>query len=995
MLRPLDLLVGFGLLATLPPTSLADDLPPGVSNSQDPSHVPLSPAESLRRIRAPDGFDVTLFAGEPDLRRPIAFDFDDRGRLWVVENYSHPNWRADGATDRVLILEDTDHDGRFDRRRIFWSRGRYLSAIAVGHGGIWLGNSPELIFVPDRDRNDEPDGEPEVILDGFTHFSTENVLNNFHWGPDGWLYGAIGQTKESRVGRPGTPDASRVSIHRGIWRLHPVTKTFEVVARGMVNPWGADFSDVGDLFTVNTVTAHLWYIVQGMNCADHSRTTDIPYATIQSIGDHLHWGGGNWTESRHGPRSHSIAGGGHAHCGAMIYYGDNWPERYRGTLFTMNLHGRRVNNDVLRRRGSGYVAGHEKDFLFAHDEWFRGLSIKYGPDGGVFISDWHDFGECHDSDGSHRTSGRIYKVVYGRPRAYRDDAHSLPSELLAAWHDHENEWRVRHARRILHERAIRGEETGEAHVVLTKNLEESEETVLRLRSLWTLFLMDRLGAQSLARLLEDPDEHLRRWAIRLLFERGTPTDDVQRRFVRLARNDESSAVRLQLAASLQRTPLERRAALARGLVSHASDAADRFLPLMIWYGVEPLVTFDPDAALGLAAESRIPLVREFIARKATETGAAPLDRLLSLASRSPAETAQLGTLRGVLAAIEGRGRREAPSGWSHLEERLRRARDPALRSVLVRLAVVFGDEGVLSRLRELVLDAKAEDSARLEAFRSLTRLEGGLTPAHLHRLVPPPSALRLPAIRALQMTHDAETATVLLGAIGEFDDEETLAAVGVLSTRLEFARRLMDAIDGGTIGRESVSAYALQRLRRFSDAALDASLDRHWPRGSRTERKSADIARYVERMTPEYLARGSAGAGRAVFDRSCSQCHTLFGRGGTIGPDLTGSGRKSVDYVIANLVDPTATIDRAYRLTTALTRDGRLYTGFIAEQDDAHVSLRTPDGTVKLRMRDVERIETSNQSMMPEGLLETFSDEQVRDLLLYLAGDEQVAPAAR
>ena len=132
----------------------ADDLPPKVVNTQNPKDVSLSPQESLARITVPDGFHVTLFAGEPDLRRPIAFDFDDRGRIWVVENYSHPVWKKDGVTDRILILEDTDNDGRFDKRKVFWDKGRYLTGMAVGHGGVWIGNTPELSFIPDRDGDD-------------------------------------------------------------------------------------------------------------------------------------------------------------------------------------------------------------------------------------------------------------------------------------------------------------------------------------------------------------------------------------------------------------------------------------------------------------------------------------------------------------------------------------------------------------------------------------------------------------------------------------------------------------------------------------------------------------------------------------------------------------------------------------------------------------------------------------------------------------------------
>ena len=300
--RPLKYFAALTLLAAsalLTSHGDADELPKGVANTQNPADISLTPAESLAKITAPDGVAVTLFAGEPDVRRPIAFDFDDRGRLWVVENYSHPNWNKDTRKDRIVIFEDADHDGTFDKRTVFWDQGRYVTAIAVGHGGVWIGNTPDLAFLPDRDHDDVPDSEPLVMLDGFT-ISKNNVLNNFHWGPDGWLYGAIGLTEVSMIGKPGATNEERSPISRGIWRFHPERHVFEKVAEGMVNPWGADFNEYGDLITANTVLAHLWHIVPGMYCERRFGERDNPYAygRIQTIANHLHWGGGNWTTSR-------------------------------------------------------------------------------------------------------------------------------------------------------------------------------------------------------------------------------------------------------------------------------------------------------------------------------------------------------------------------------------------------------------------------------------------------------------------------------------------------------------------------------------------------------------------------------------------------------------------------------------------------------------------------------------------------------------------------
>ncbi len=991
------LMVILGLLSggAFPLDSRADDLPPGVVDTQDPRDVPLTPQESLKRIVVPDGFQVTLFAGEPDLRRPIAFDFDDRGRLWVVENYSHPQWRQDAASDRVLIFEDVDHDGRFDRRKVFWSRGRYLSGIAVGHGGVWLANTPELTFIPDANGDDVPDGPPVVMLDGFQK-ATNNVLNNFHWGPDGWLYGAIGLAESSYVGRPGTPRPQRTVIARGIWRFHPHHHTFEVVASGMVNPWGADFNEYGDLFTTNTVTAHLWQIVPGMICQGRAAEEQHPfaYARIQSIADHLHWGGGVWQSSRQHEDRHSVAGGGHAHCGAMIYLGDNWPGKYRGTLLTNNLHGNRVNNDRLVPHRSTYVGVHADDPLHANDAWFRGLSIKYGPDGGVYISDWHDLGECHDSDGSHRSSGRIFKVVYGTPAPRPVNLQTASDRQLADLHLHSNAWFVRHARRILQERTLAGAPLLAARRRLRSILDESEDDPQRLRAFWTLFVMQDFTEPELVRFLQHPSLHVRRWAIRFLVDRSVPGRTALDALVRLASHEDSAKVRLALAAALQKIPVEPRWEIASSLARHAEDAADSYLPLMIWYGIEPLLVTDVRRGLQWALTARIPLLRRFVARRLLDVDAPPLEEVTAAVLRSADDATRFDLLAGMLAAVQPRGAQPAPQRWPSLYRELATSSHAGLRSVAVRLATLFGDARALARLRQTVLESAEPVRRRRDALQALLRVEQGVPVAMLHKLVVGAGKLRGDAIRALALHNDSTTAEVLLSVYADLDPSARQDVIGVLVSRRNFVETLLTALERGVLDTQEVSAFALQQLRTFKGAEIEKRVSALWSGGSQQIVKADAIRRYKDLLTPEYLAQANVAAGRVIFDRSCAKCHTLFGEGGSIGPDLTGSGRQKLDYVLGNLIDPSAIIDPAYRLTTLLTVDGRLFSGFIVYQDDRFVVLRTQQAQVRLQMRDVDELITSNKSMMPEGMLGSYSNSQVRDLVRYLASPQQVARPA-
>ncbi len=578
---------------------------------------PLPPAEAAARMTLPDGFRATLFAGEPDLVQPIAFTIDDRGRLWVAESYSYPKWHTDVVgKDRILIFEDRDGDGRFDTCKVFWDKGANISGLQVGFGGVWVCATPNLLFIPDRDGDDVPDGPPEVVLDGWDLKARHNVFNGLTWGPDGWLYGCNGILSNSRVGKPGTPDAQRVPINCGVWRYHPTRRTFEVVATGTTNPWGLDFDDHGQMFITNCVIHHLWHVVPGAHFQRMYGQDFNPhwYRLLDSCADHIHWAGGPWQESRGGKGKHDSPGGGHAHAGCMVYLGDNWPEQYRNGVFMCNLHGSRVNHDLLERKGSGYVAHHGKDFLLANDPWFRGLSLQYGPDGGVFVSDWTDTGECHNYDKVH-ISGRIFKVTYGKTTPAPVDMARLSDEELVQRQLHRNDWHVRHARRVLQERAAAGRLGKTVPAALVQLLREHPEAGRRLRALWALHVIGALDESLILEQLRSPHEILRVWAVKLGLEDHKPSAEVHRKLLEMAVRDSSAMVRLYLASGLQRLPPAQRWPIAEALAAHAEDAGDANLPLMIWYGIEPLVQADPDRFVALISKAKIPLLREYIARR--------------------------------------------------------------------------------------------------------------------------------------------------------------------------------------------------------------------------------------------------------------------------------------------------------------------------------------------------------------------------------------------
>ena len=991
--------------------SQADDLPPGVRNTQSPDDHSLSPKESLERITVPDDFQVTLFAGEPAVRRPIAFDIDDRGRLWVVENYSHPKHSAGNATDRVLIMEDTNHDGQFDRRTVFFDQGRYLTGIAVGHGGIWLANTPELVFIPDRDRNDQPDGPPIPVLDGF-EISTNNVINNLHWGPDGWLYGAIGLASKSRVGIPGCDAAARTEITRGIWRYHVESRVFETVALGMVNPWGADFNEYGDLISSNTVLAHLWHILPGMYCERRASERDNPWAwkRIQSITNHLHWGGGAWQESRN-PSSrrgkqknaaedyhqHSVAGGGHAHCGAMIYLGDNWPAEYRGTFFTNNLHGNRINNDRLLENGSTWTGVHADDILLANDPWFRGMQVKYGPDGSVFVSDWHDFGECHDSDGSHRTSGRIYRIAYQTPKPFSGNLQTATNTKLARLQTHSNAWFGRHARRILHERHLAGEDMSAAIESLKTQLSHtSDDETLQLRTFWALAAC---GSPVTPEFLTHPNPHVRRWTVRFLVDhlrddmsssqgRNRGDRSLATVLTSAAKEEQHPKVRLAFAVALQRLDPMHRPELAVAL-QRSKDVLDPYIPLMTWYGMEPGISALPtDQALKYASQCQIPLLQQFIARRLVQPDLNAVPEVLRAISLAQSERLASSLLTGLDAGLTGAKRQVRPAEWPQAAARIGRIKERGLQAAALRLSVLFGDKEAVSTLQKSLKDSQNPDE-RESALRTLVNLES-ISPSELMRLAAEDESLRPTALRALIGYNEGVSAGELLTLAKNLNAVDRRIVVSILVTRQAFAEALLDAVESDLIERADVSPYALQQLQTYSAPQIQSRVNRLWKSSTALER-AADFKRLTELMTPAHLNTGNVQQGRRVFQQSCARCHTLFGEGGTLAPDLTGSGRRKTEYILRNLTDPSAQIDEAFRLTTLLTNDGRLLSGFIIRQNDNAITIRTQDATVSMPMTRVEELTASDKSMMPDGMLNALTDEQIRDLLVYLAADDQVS----
>ena len=959
-----------------------------------------TPADAAARVRAPEGFSVSLFAAEPDVRQPIAFTFDTRGRMWVAENYTYaeaPLTLAEDLRDRIICLEDTDGDGRADRRFVFWDQARELTSVEVGFGGVWAMCPPRLLFLPDRDRNDRPDGEPTVMLDGFdlVPANHHNFANGLKWGPDGWLYGRNGITHVGRVGTPTTRPDERVVVGPGIWRFHPVTHQFEMVAQGTTNPWGHDWDEHGELFFINTVIGHLWHAVPGSHFRRMFGADPNPYVyqLMEQTADHFHWDTRErWQDIRQGTSPTTAqAGGGHAHSGLMIYQGDNWPRDYRGQAFAINLHGRRLNRDWLERSGAGFVAHHGHDCFFFDDPWFRGIDLASGPDGSVFVIDWSDVGECHETDGVHRNSGRIFRLSWDQPRATRfGDLASADNATLLGYLAHENVWFSRQARHVLQQRAAGGSNLADIDAALREFYESRTNVVHRLRALWCLHATGGCDEPWLRAQLERPEEQLRAWAVRLLADQRVSPAALPA-LVAHAQRESSGLVLLYLASALGHVEPDERAALAAAILAHDEFADDPRLPLLVWYGVEPFVARHARAAVDLATATKIPLVRRFIARRITQRHSESpegIETLVQALVASNDKSLSRDLAIGMAEALRGVHHVDPPPAWPAAYEILIASGDSAVQQAAREVAAVFGDGVALEQLLQVAGSNQADTATRRAAIESLSRARHKDCVSLLRALLTDLD-LGADAARGLSAFSDAANARLLVERFGGMVPPARVAALETLVSRPAFVAALLDGVERGVIKPGEVSVFQVRQMQAIDDDTIRRRVAELWPelRLIAADKKER-IAELVARFDRDTLGTADLKAGKVVWEKSCAKCHTLFGEGGKIGPDLTGSQRGNLDYLLENIVDPSATLAPSFRMSTIALADGRVITGVVLAKTADTWEVQTENRQEVIAVADIDEAAETNRSLMPDGLLDVLSADERRDLFGYLMAAE-------
>ncbi|MCB0631793.1 MAG: PmoA family protein [Lewinella sp.] len=945
----------------------------------------LTPEEAVAEMTIVDGYQVNAYAAEPMITQPMAFCWDDRGRMWIAENRDYES-RGSGFSNsgdsRILIIEDTDHDGVADKQTVFLEGIPFPSAIAVGFDGLYLGAPPNLLFIPDKDQNDRADEDAiEVLLTGWGIRDRHETINSLHWGPDGWLYGLEGFATPSKIRKPKGKgkiyrhreafpedllEAEGVDINGGVWRYHPTKHRFEVVAHGFSNPWGIDYDAKGQLFISACVIPHMFHIIPGGIYQRQGGRHFNPYVyqDIQTIVDHRH-------------RS--------AHGGARIYQSDAFPPEQQGRLFMANIHEHAVLSDILYTNGSGFKASHGEDFLLANNAQWIGFSMEVGPEGGLYVLDWHDADIC-GKEVLNKETGRVFRIVPGQslakdwPGRY-DDLNQLSDEQLVALQWQASDWHTRRARIILQKRAATGPLSKKAVNELFQNLDNEANTNLRLKALWSLHITQSITPDRLTTLLTDEDAYIRAWAVQMLCEDKQPSAAVLAQFRTMAQNDASPVVRLYLAAALQRMELTDRWAIAEGLVLHQADADDPNIPFMIWFGIEPLVSNNVDRALTLAANCKIPMVTNHIARRLTDAN--QIEKVIAAADNRSMD--QLSLLEGLLAGLEGRTDIEEPANWKSIYADLSSKTELSETALLI--GQYFGSAAAAEKMLATLDNKQADPAQKEQAITSLADQQNTALLPKLPGLLEV-SGLQIAAIRAIANFDDRQLGELLLSKYPNLPQAARQEAILTLSSRSTYGRLLADALKNGSVAKKDIPPYVALQLRRVVGNGF---VEIWGPVEEVSSDKKADYAKYQRLLQPAAIAAADPRGGKAIFMRTCGACHQMFGEGGVIGPDLTGSNRTNTAYLLGNILEPSSEIQDDYKLVVITTQDGRTYSGNIVAENDRQLTMRiVGQDEVLINQSNIQSREVTPRSMMPEGLLQFLTDQEILDLVAFLQKREEI-----
>ena len=948
---------------------------------------PLSPAEAIKKMKVPDGFSVECVASEPDVVNPVAMTFDERGRVWITESLEYPRSSPGKGRDRIKVIE-IGPDGKLEKVTVFAEGLNIPSGIAVGHGGVWVANAPDILFYkigPDG----KASGKPEVVVSGFGRTDTHELPNSLVWGPDGWLYGLNGVFNYSHVKHRGKDYRFTCAL----FRIHPKTRDFQLFCEGTSNPWGVAFDPEGSAFVSACVIDHLWHLTE----TGYYHRQGGPYPPFT-------WKLGSIVKHRHQKA---------AYCGLHYFDSDAYPKEYRDRLYMGNIHGGCINVDVLQRDGSTYHATTAPDFLTANDQWFMPVSQKTGPDGSLYILDWYDRYHCYqdarrDPDGIDRANGRLYRVRYkDTPRAAQFDLTKESDDKLIAHLSSPNVYFRDVSQRLLTERATPAIRAGLQKLIL----DEKAPRKGRMHALWALIGGGNLDDAFHQQLLAHPDPGYRAWAVRAAGNAGKVSSRVRTKVYLLAK-DPSRDVQLQVAIAARKLgdEIEPISLLMRVL---AYCGNDKLIPAIVWQNLQPLLEEDADRLLAVVGNlGLLPNFGQILPRAA--------ERILAGRKPNPAAVAILfdavtlgrttdhGAGRQMLAMLAtkiqngeiavGQVKALQEKFLPRLQEEMAKP-DSALRVDAALLAATWKNARGLEAAHGLLAAGRQPEAVRLRALEALVAARENVLDSAgklLDENKTLSTTFRGQVLAALGKLEDDRVAGVVLAAYAKMEADLKPRAIELLTQRPRWGKALLTAVADKKVPVGAINVNQVRRLLASKDAEVVKLVAAHW--GVLREERNPEREKVVLQMR-DLLGRtkGDPKRGVVVYKNLCGQCHKIHGEGVEVGPDLTSNGRASFDQLLSNVFDPSLVIGPGYQGVTVVTLKGRTLTGLLVEDNAMRVVLKVQGGKQEVVARkDIEMVTVGKLSLMPEGVEKQLKPQEIADLFSFLVLDKHPSdPKAR
>jgi len=1020
----------------------ADELcrPEELASLKYPEGGPVAPEKAAAKFNLHPDFEATLVVSEPLVEKVISMDWDAKGRLWVAETPEYPGGRTINrndrpvapwsvknpgvtptgdkedrpARDRISWLEDTDKDGRMDRKHVFAEGLELVTSLVFYKDGVIVAQAPDILWLRDTNGDgvcDMVEGSEKVTLfTGFGTFDTHAVINNFRVGLDGWVYGAVGYSAGSPKSGDGKKEFGRITA--GVIRFRPDGSAIEQYASGSCNTWGLDFGADGEVFyTTATCGEHFLHVVMPEKSLAKASVGGVRSSHVAP--DHQKI----FPAVKHTRPAYvqiDWVGFFTAAAGSCIYTGGAWPERYNNSHFVSETTMSLVHHELLQPKGVTFVASkeagrEESELVASSDLWFRPIHQRIGPDGALYVVDFYNQAAIHNDtrgpahgarnaatrpDRDHHF-GRIWRVQHKQAKALPPWNFDLkdPASVVRLL-EHPNGWVRMTAHRILSEQPW-----SYALINLLDAVRPERPAQTRMHGLWVLHNVGRLDQQNLLASLNDADPILRKNALRVVAESksGKSTGPVGQAVLNSIRSEDG---RVQINALLALANMEPSPELAREIVALWPGLQDKHLQS----AALGIAANDPVLFLETAFASADPaFLADFVGHVvrvlANGQDAAKASALVTLLSRQPASAdalkqAALETLAATLKA-------DVVPVWSgDLQQALKTlmasARPGLPGAVLPLVARWDKDDRLSNDLKPVIAGLRARlgekgtpDDQRAQVAINLLgvrRLDAAIIPSVGALLGSDASAgLQRRVIDALGATPEAGAGEQLISAYTRVSQELHENLFGAIVKRSDWSMALVQALADKKIALLQLGPAFQHRLRTHADKAVAARALSVFDslKGPEQKEKEALITRFI----PEVEKVGNIENGKKLYTANCAGCHVFKNEGRNLAPNLTGMGAHGPADLLVHIIDPNRVVEPNFIAVSIETKDDLTYNGVIERENNAEVLIRDASGDYTIRKDNIASRTATGSSLMPEGF-EQLGAEGLRDLLTYLCADE-------